>query len=136
MSERFGGGRLTNAEGKAGEPAIFGTRSRWVDYAGPTGPKSVEGIAYLDHPTNPHHPTPWHVRADGWMVAAFNLMEVYGVAADHPLDLRYRLYLHDGPADPRQIDAAWNEFRDAPPIEVVTPRGGLPGLRAAPHREG
>lgn len=128
MSERFGGGRLTNAGGATGEPALFGKRSRWVDYSGPTGPRSVEGIAYLDHPTNPHHPTPWHVRADGWMVAAFNLEEGSGVAVGHPLDLRYRLYLHDGPA-PGRIAQAWDEFKESKPIALVTLPNGLPGLR-------
>jgi hypothetical protein len=129
MSERFGGGRLTNAEGATGEPAIFAKRSRWVDYSGPTSPGTVEGIAYLDHSSNPHHPTPWHVRADGWMEAAFNLEEGYGVAADHPLDLRYRLVLHPGPADASRIDAAWRAFADTAPLAVVKLPSGLPSLQ-------
>lgn len=129
MSERFGGGTLTNAEGATGEPAIFGKRSAWVDYSGPTGPASVEGIAYLDHPSNPHHPIPWHVRSDGWMEAAFNLEEGYGVAADHPLDLRYRLCLHSGNAQMARIPVAWVEFKESRPLEVVKLPNGLPGLR-------
>ena len=128
MSEQLGGGRLTNAEGKTGEKAIFAQKSRWVDYSGPTAPGKVEGIAYLDHPTNPHHPTTWHVRSDGWMVAAFNLNESHGVARDHPLELRYRLFIHDGPANAAANDRAWTEFANEPPVVLRTTKGSIPTL--------
>src|SRR4051794_4613219 len=38
MSEQFGGGALTAADGSSGEPAIFGKPNRWVDYSGPAAP--------------------------------------------------------------------------------------------------
>src|SRR5215207_1190591 len=34
ISAFFGGGTLTNSDGAAGEPAIFGKPARWVDYSG------------------------------------------------------------------------------------------------------
>lgn len=135
ISEQFGGGRLTNAEGATGEPALFGKTSRWVDYSGPSAPGTIEGICYMDHPRNPHHPTPWHVRRDGWMEAAFNLAEPYGIAADHPLDLRYRLLVHAGPADRAALDRAWETFAKTPPYEITPVRGqALAALRReGPH---
>ena len=123
ISEQFGGGHLTNAEGGSGEPALFGKPSRWVDYSGPVAPGQVEGVCYMDHPDNPHHPTPWHVRRDGWMEAAFNLASPHGVAADHPLDLRYRLLIHAGPADRAALDHEWREFAATPAYTVSPPRG-------------
>ncbi len=87
ISEQFGGGKLRNEHGGEGEPAIFGKASRWVDYSGASGSASTEGICYMDHPENVHHPSHWHVRRDGWMESAFNLASAYGIAADHPLDL-------------------------------------------------
>ena len=102
-----------------GRAALFGKASRWVDYSGPVAPGKVEGICYMDHPENPHHPTHWHVRRDGWMEAAFNLASPHGVAADHPLDLRYRLLVHAGPAEPAALDRAWDEF--AARLRIVSP---------------
>lgn len=123
ISEQFGGGRLTAADGSTGEPAIFGKTHRWVDYSGPSAPGKVEGICYMDHPANPHHPTPWHVRRDGWMEAAFNLAEPYGLAKDHPLDLRYRLLVHDRPAHRAELDRAWERFAKAPAYSITPIRG-------------
>lgn len=123
ISEQFGGGRLTNSEGQAGEPALFGKRARWVDSSGPSAPGTTEGIAYFEHPSNPRHPTPWHVRRDGWIEAAFCLAEPYGIASDHSLDLRYRLLIHAGPADRSAMDAAWNRYAALPPYVEVPVRG-------------
>jgi hypothetical protein len=122
MSEQFGDGRLINADGARGEPAIFGKPSRWVDYAGSAAAGRTEGICYMDHPDNPHHPTPWHVRRDGWMEAAFNLVSPFGVADGHPLDLRYRLLVHAGPADPAALDHAWQTFAQTPAYSVTPVR--------------
>lgn len=123
ISEQFGGGTLTAADGSTGESAIFGKTHRWVDYSGPTSPGMVEGICYMDHPDNPHHPSPWHVRRDGWMEAAFNLAEPSGLAKDHSLDLRYRLYVHNGAANRAGLDRAWEVFARTPPYTMTPVRG-------------
>lgn len=130
ISEQFGGGTLTSSEGATGEDSIFEIRNRWVDYSGPVAPEVVEGICYLDHPDNPRHPSHWHVRRDGWMEAAFCLAEPYGVAVDHPLDLRYRLLIHPGPADRLILDAQWDRFAGTQPY-VFEPRAeaGFPSIR-------
>lgn len=134
VSAQFGGGLLSNTEGATGEPAIFGLSSRWVDYSGPVAPGVIEGIAYLDHPDNPHHPTPWHVRSDGWMEAAFNLAEPYLLAPDHPLDLRYRLWIHPGPADRAAIDRAWDAFARLRPYEIAPAQGQALAALVRPSR--
>jgi hypothetical protein len=123
MSEQFGGGRLTSGEGQAGEAGIFGKRSRWIDDSGPVAPGKTDGICFMDHPGNPRFPSHWHVRRDGWMGAAFNLAESYGLARDHPLELRYRLLLHPGPADAVALDRAWERFAGTPAYRIVPGRG-------------
>jgi hypothetical protein len=129
VSEQFGAGTLRNDRGLEGEAALFGGSSRWVDYSGPTRPGQVEGICYMDHPDNPHHPTPWHVRRDGWMEAAFNLREGFGVARDHPLDLRYRLLVHAGRPSTDALQKMWEAFSATPAYGVVPARGtALPAL--------
>jgi hypothetical protein len=119
LSERFGGGQLVSADGTTSEEKLFGRRFRWVDYSGPSAPAIREGICFMDHPDNPGHPTHWHVRGDGWMSAAFNLASSHSLAAGHPLDLRYRLLIHHGPADPNLLDRAWREFAATPPYAVA-----------------
>jgi hypothetical protein len=126
LSEQFGGGTLTSSEGAQGAAALFGKRARWVDYSGPSAPGIVEGIAYFDHPSNPSHPAAWHVRADGWMEAAFNLAGPYAIPPDHPLDLRYRLLIHPGPADRTALDKAWSQFATRGPYVRKPQRAGEP----------
>lgn len=132
ISEQFGGGRLRNDRGDEGEPAIFGKPARWVDYSGPSRPGVEEGICYMDHPSNPNHPSSWHVRQDGWMASAFNLREGHGLAKDHPLDLRYRLLVHAGRPTVESLQTDWETFAQTAPLEVEPPRGGsLSALRRA-----
>ncbi len=107
LSHHFGGGQLTNSGGAVGEAAIFGRPAAWVDYSGPvvtgTGAERrsvTEGITFFDHPANPRHPTPWHVRSDGWMGASFCLEDGFTIPRDAPLTLRYLLQAHSGGCDP------------------------------------
>lgn len=60
-------GKLINSEGVEGE-ATWGTRARWVDAYGEVGGQPV-GVAIMDHPTNPRHPTYWHSRTYGLVTA-------------------------------------------------------------------
>lgn len=101
VSAYFGGGRISSSEGGVGEKEIFGKAARWMDYSGPvvTGQAETrhvveEGITYFDHPDNPHYPTHWHVRKDGWMGASFGMNEDWRITRDEPLQLRYLLHCH------------------------------------------
>jgi hypothetical protein len=122
----FGGGKLTNSEGLEGEAAVFGKPARWMDYSGPVpnghGPDRqavTEGITYFDHPQNPRYPTPWHVREDGWMGAAFCLNEGFIIAQDAPLVLRYLLHAHRGPYDPAKAQSVADAFAKRPGFEIT-----------------
>jgi hypothetical protein len=135
LSEQFGGGVLSNDSEAKGEAALFGKPSRWVDYSGPSRPDVVEGLCLMDHPDNPHHPSPWHVRRDGWMEPAFNLVEGYGVASGHPLDLRYRLLVHLGNPDFFALITAWRRFAATPPYAIRKGPGAvLASLAREPRR--
>lgn len=129
ISEQFGGGRLLNSEGAVGEPDIFAKNARWVDYSGATAPGHIEGVCYMDHPSNPRHPTAWHVRRDGWMIASFTLGESFTIADGHPLKLRYRLLAHAGIADVPRLETSWRAFADSPGYRLETPQGGIPTVK-------
>ena len=126
VSAYFGGGKLTDSEGRQGEESIFGNQARWMDYSGPVasghGPDrktAVEGITYFDHPENPRFPTPWHVREDGWMGASFSMHDDYTITADAPLRLRYLLHAHRGAYDPAEAQSAHEAFAKRPGFQIV-----------------
>jgi hypothetical protein len=100
-----GEGRIVNSEGVRDEEA-WGKRAKWCDYHGPVGGRTV-GVAIFDHPSNPRHPTWWHVRTYGLFSAnpfgissfekqpdknAGNLT----VPAGQSVTFRYRFYFHEG----------------------------------------
>lgn len=125
LSVHFGGGTISDSEGRTGEKAIFGQRARWVDYSGPVAVGKgdertavVEGITYFDHPDNPRYPTHWHVREDGWMGAAFCLEEGYEISADAPLTLRYLLYAHSGGYDAQRSAAIDKQFAQRTAFQI------------------
>lgn len=108
-----GGGLIRNSEGNVNErgPAgAFRKRARWVDYSGPVTRQAVEGITLLDHPSNPNHPTHFHVREDGWMGASLTLEGPRTIEPGHPLRLRYGLSIHRGTPRAETIEARWRDF--------------------------
>ena len=112
-----GGGRIRNSEGNLNEQGpngAFRKRARWVDYSGPIAPGVAEGITLLDHPTNPNHPSAFHVRNDGWMGASLTLDRAIKIDPGKPLRLRYGLVVHAGVPDPAAIDRHWNAFAREP----------------------
>lgn len=110
VSVRFGGGRVLNSEGGVDEEGTRWQRARWVDYTGPVAPGVNNGISVFDHPSNPRHPTYWHVRNDGWMGASFCYDAPHTLGAGESLVLRYRLFVHGEDADAATLDRHWREF--------------------------
>jgi len=98
-------GHIVNSEGVR-DDKTWGKRASWCDYYGPVGSNTV-GIAILDHPTNPRHPTWWHVRDYGLFAAnPFGQHDFEKLPDPHAGDLkipagqsatfRYRVVLHQG----------------------------------------
>ena len=129
LSAHFGGGQLSDSEGRVGEPAIFGNRARWMDDSGPSPlapalrgeepgvrgssadtKTATEGITYFDHPSNPSHPTHWHVREDGWMGASACFAEPLATTKAAPLVLRYLLHAHADQPDPARANTLFDQF--------------------------
>ena len=118
LSAYFGGGELTNSEGRRGEAAIFGKPARWMDYSGPARPgalgasEAMEGITYFDHPSNPGFPNPWHVREDGWMGASPCMHAPLTTTKSDPLVLRYLLHAHRGDVQRERADEIAGRFAE------------------------
>ncbi len=105
-----GGGTIRNSEGGVDEEACFRKPARWVDYSGPIAPGVIEGITLMDHPSNPNHPVPFHVRGDGWMGAALTFPGPITLQPGTPLRLRYALYVHAGMPAAGKLQAQWEAF--------------------------
>ena len=114
ISVHYGGGRIRSSEGAEGEEAIFRRPARWVDYSGPVAAGVIEGITLMDHPANPRHPAPFHVRADGWMGTLLALQEPYVIEPGGRLQLRYGLYVHEGVPAAAKIEGVWKRFASEP----------------------
>lgn len=135
-----GGGRILNSEGYTNEKEVFRKPSRWVDYTGRITNEAdgFAGIALMNHPANPHNPTPFHVRDDGWMGAALipDVLEnpVKGqpplapaaaaieVSSEKPLRVRYALWVHDGIASKSEIDEQYEVFSKLPLADLHPPK--------------
>ena len=107
ISVNDGGGVLRNSAGKEDEPNILWQRARWVDYSGPITDQATEGITLFDHPSNPSHPSYFHVRRDGWMgaCASYDAPRKFDT-----LKLRYGLYVHAGTPPREALEKRYLEF--------------------------
>lgn len=119
MRESVGGGVIMNSEGGVGEPQCWGKRARWCDYTGRVDGE-IAGITIFDHPSNPRHPTYWHVRAYGlFAVNCFGLRDFEGrkdVDGSMKIDrgsnvkFRYRIMLHRGRLSRDDIEEYYREY--------------------------
>ena len=109
-----GGGRIRNSEGGVNEKEVLWKQARWVDYSGPIENGVIEGITLFDHPSNPNHPSYFHVRNDGWMGASLTYDAPREVTPDKPLHVRYGLYVHSDMKPPTEIDSQWKRFAEIP----------------------
>jgi len=112
-------GRMVNSNGQEGEPDCWGKRANWVDMSGDVEAEKL-GVAIFDYPTNPGHPTYWHVRGYGLFAA-----NIFGVRAfernpalngsrtlepGETLHFRYRVVVHPGDSQAAKIAALYDTY--------------------------
>jgi hypothetical protein len=103
------GGRITNSEGQV-DDVCRGARARWCDFSGPLGDGTWGGIALMDHPDNPRHPTPWHNWNNMTITASFTYHEPFSLREGQELHLAYMIYVHAGNAEEAEIEKWWRMF--------------------------
>src|SRR6478736_6816918 len=117
---RDDGNSAAAAKNAKREAVTWGKRAAWCDYYGPVEGKTVS-IAILDHPTNPRHPTWWHVRDYGLFAAnPFGQHEFedlknpragdFKIPAGQFAKFRYRVVLHEGDEKEGRIAARFEEY--------------------------
>lgn len=114
-----GGGHLLNSEGIK-DKDTWGKRARWLDAYGEVGGKPV-GVAIMDHPKNPRHPTYWHSRTYGLATA-----NVFGkrhfesledpkaghliIPAGETVTFRWRFAFHEGDPEKAKVEELYQAF--------------------------
>jgi hypothetical protein len=117
-----GGGRILDSEGRLNEKDIFRKRAQWVDYSGPVTGNEAGGITLMDHPSNPNHPSAFHVRDDGWMGSCLTLDRAEAIEPGRPLRLRYGLWIHGSVPGRSEIEPQWRAFAEEPLISMEADR--------------
>jgi hypothetical protein len=119
-----GVGKIVNSEGDA-DGAAWGKRAKWVDMSGPIDGK-IFGIAFMDHPKNPRHPTRWHARDYG-LFAANPFCEKdmdknqpggagdFTLKAGQSVTFRYRILIHEGDAAAAKVTERYQSFTQDKP---------------------
>jgi hypothetical protein len=122
--------RLTHGKNKPGKGRIvqssgvldaqtWGKRAEWCDYNGPINGKTV-GIAIFDHPSNPVHPTYWHVRDYGLFAAnPFGIHDFekkpagtgnLNIPAGKSVTFKYRFYIHEGDEKQAKVAERYKDY--------------------------
>ena len=111
-------GHIVNSEGVR-DHDTWGKRAKWVDYYGPVDGNTV-GVAILDSPNNPRHPTWWHVRPYGLFAAnPFGLHYFekkpegtgdFKIAKGESATWKYRFVFHKGTTAEADIESFFHEF--------------------------
>ncbi|QEE28470.1 hypothetical protein FTW19_10950 [Terriglobus albidus] len=113
--EESHGGVVKNAEGVTGADHVRGTHSPWADWQADLGGEKI-GVAIMDSPRNPRHPTPWHVRPYAMIFASPFAQHDFSkdlpdgsitLEAGKDLRFRYRILIHPGDFS---VAAAFKEF--------------------------
>ncbi len=112
------GGKSVNSEGVQGK-AMWGQRAKWVDYWAAIDGHTV-GIAIMDHPSNPRHPTWWHARQYGLIAAnPFGIHDFEKKPAGtgdltikdgQSVTFRYRFVFHKGDVNEADVVQRYAQF--------------------------
>jgi hypothetical protein len=110
------GGTMVNAEGQKSEKDTFGKNSPWIDYYGLRG-TSTEGLAILQHPSNPWYPSPWFTRDYGFMSPTpmywpENGTDIF-LKKGTVLRLRYRVLVHGGNTIDANIAGEFEKYKNS-----------------------
>ncbi len=90
-----------------------GTSARWIDYTGPLGDK-WGGLAMFDNPSNRRYPAPLRIHPDmPYFCFAFVKDDSFKVTSEEPLNLTYRIVVHNGHPD--------KEFNEQISLDLADP---------------
>jgi hypothetical protein len=120
ITESTGATAIGDAKNAREEKTVWGKAANWCDESGEIDGKPY-GVAIFDNPSNPRHPSTWHVRLYGLMAAnIFGLHDFDKAnpkgAGDLTIDagknvtFRYRVVVHTGDAGAAGLEEKYKEY--------------------------
>jgi hypothetical protein len=95
------------------DPAAASPRCTWAHRSGvPRDGKSTVGLTILQHIANPDYPGDWvQFPSLFWVQPTFPASGTRcAITKQRPLELRYRLWIHNGKQEPDAIRRLWTEY--------------------------
>lgn len=84
-------------------------RAQWCNVERPFGHDTF-GIAILDHPTNPNHPSGWRVDEQGLINPAVSMLGDWLLPSGTERKFRYRVLIYKGSAAKAWLEGQFEEF--------------------------
>jgi hypothetical protein len=92
------------------------TPARWIDYTGPLA-DGWGGLVMLDNPSNIRYPTPLRIHPDmPYFCFAFAKDDAYSITGKSPLQLTYRIIVHNGRPDRDYNERVARDFTRPPEV--------------------
>ncbi len=106
------GGEAINSEGQINNMAEQ-QQARWMAASMPLIDRDEEwaGIAILDHPMNPQHPTPWRVDNQLGIGPSPSSVRSWQLGKDETIYFSYALFVFCGQTNPARVEAQWQNYR-------------------------
>lgn len=114
-------GQMVNSRGGVGADQCWGKPAEWCYYYGPTLSDETVGIAVMDSPGNPRHPTYWHIRGYGLFTAnPFGVRDFTGDKdrdgsligkQGERIEFNYRVLIHTGNAQEARVEDHYRMYR-------------------------
>jgi hypothetical protein len=111
------GGFMVNAGGGSAEKGTFGKPAPWMACYGKRASSGVrEGMAILQHPSNPWYPAPWFTRDYGFFSPTPMYWPADGkatrIAKGEKVTLRYRVLVFSGDPEEAGVGKAFAAYAD------------------------
>lgn len=108
------GGDVHTSEGAATIADAEGRAARWVALSMSLPDRKIgpAGVAILDHPSNPVHPSPWRVDNNLGIAPSRCIAGAWSLAKGEATTSRYRVLLYAGGVDAGLVNANWIEFAE------------------------
>ncbi|NLX13820.1 MAG: hypothetical protein GXY44_09245 [Phycisphaerales bacterium] len=114
-------GRMTNSRGGVGPQQCWGKQAEWCDYYGQMFSGVTVGVAIMDAPSNPRHPTYWHIRNYGLYPAnPFGARDFTGdknqdgsmlCKQGERVEFNYRVLIHKGDTREARVEDCYRLYR-------------------------
>ncbi|MCL2104454.1 MAG: PmoA family protein [Kiritimatiellaeota bacterium] len=118
------GGTMVNAQGDLAQKGTGAVRSPWIAYYGPRGNGKGEGLAILQHPSNPWYPAQWLTRDYGFISPTpFQWPpddNSITIKKGETWAMRYRVLVFGGDPKEAQVGERFAEYAQLPPVRLLT----------------